>query len=177
VTPRFTAAFVDRDGTLNAAAPPPGYVTRPEQLRLLPGAADAVRRLTGAGLRVVVVSNQQGVARGLMSEADLAAVTDRLLQLLGAAGAPVAAVYSCPHPAGSCACHKPLPGLLLRAAAELPGLDLTRSVTVGDAERDVTAGRAAGTATVRLGPPGTVTAADHLAADLTAAADWILRAG
>ena len=173
---RYRTVFLDRDGTLNVKAADGEYVTAPDALVLLPGAAGAVRRLNDAGLRVVLVSNQRGVGRGLMSPADLDAVQHRLRCMLAAAGARLDAAYLCPH-LGGCECRKPRPGLLLRAAAELPGLRLDAAVTVGDAESDVAAGRAAGTATVRIGPPGTATAADALVADLAAAVDWILARG
>jgi D-glycero-D-manno-heptose 1,7-bisphosphate phosphatase len=174
---RFDTVFLDRDGTLNVPAAAGGYVTAPGELVLLPGAGAAVRRLNDSGRRVVLVSNQRGVARGRMTAADLEAVQRRLHEMLAGLGARLDAAYLCPHAAGECDCRKPLPGLLLRAAAELPGVRLDRAVTIGDAESDVAAGRAAGTATVRLGPPGTSTAADALVADLSQAVDWVLGAG
>jgi D-glycero-D-manno-heptose 1,7-bisphosphate phosphatase len=173
---RYRTVFLDRDGTVNVKASEGEYITAPGRLVLLPGAADAVRRLNDAGLRVVLVSNQRGVGRRLMTPAELDAVQDRLQAMLAGAGARLDAAYHCPH-LGGCRCRKPLPGLLLRAAAEMPGLRLDSAVTVGDAESDVAAGRAAGTATVRLGPPGTPTTADKLSADLPEAVDWILADG
>jgi D-glycero-D-manno-heptose 1,7-bisphosphate phosphatase len=149
VTPP-AAAFLDRDGTINVKAPEGEYVETPAEVRLLPGAAAAVRRLNEAGIPVLVVTNQRGIALGRMTEADLAAVHRRLAELLAAEGARVDAWYHCPHDRGECDCRKPEPGMLLRAARE-HGVDLERSVMIGDAESDVEAGRRAGARTVLLG--------------------------
>ncbi|MYR57340.1 HAD-IIIA family hydrolase [Streptomyces sp. SID625] len=161
--------FLDRDGTVNAAPPPGLYLTRPEELRLLPGAAEAVRTLNRRGHRVVVVTNQRGVARGLVTSVELAAVERRLAELLGAEGAHWDGYYVCPHAADSCRCRKPRPGLLEAAARDIPRLSLPDAVMIGDSETDVGAGRAAGCRTVRLAPPGTPSAADLVVADLGSA--------
>lgn len=174
VTSRFATVFLDRDGTLNRKAPEGHYITTPADLQLLPGAADAVRRLNDAGVRVILVSNQRGVALGRLDAAALAAVQRALEAALAERGARLDAVYVCPHDRGGCGCRKPLPGLLLRAAAEQPGVELGRSVMIGDAETDIAAGRAAGTATIRLGPAGTPSAAQHCCPDLAAAVGLIL---
>jgi D-glycero-D-manno-heptose 1,7-bisphosphate phosphatase len=184
------AAFLDRDGTLNVKKRE--YITRPEELELLPGAADGVRALRAAGYRAVLATNQSAVARGLVSPAGLAAIHARLRELLEAAGAPLDGLYVCPHyKEGSvaefavvCPCRKPLPGLLVEASRQM-GLSLADSVFIGDAVRDMRAGRAAGTRTVlvltgsgaeavKLAPPRLV---DHVAPDLPAAARWICERG
>jgi D-glycero-D-manno-heptose 1,7-bisphosphate phosphatase len=146
---RFSTYFLDRDGTINGKAPEGAYVVAPEAVELLPGAADAIRRLNEAGRLVVVITNQRGVARGHMTEGDVARVNARLGELLAARGAHVDAFYVCPHESDSCDCRKPRPGLLLQAAAD-HGIDLANAVMVGDAASDVAAGRAAGVSTVRL---------------------------
>ena len=161
---------------MNVKAPEGEYVTDPAALVLLPGAAQAVRRLNDAGLRVVLVSNQRCVARGLASMAEVARVHDRLAELLAAAGAHLDGWYVCPHEARECDCRKPLPGLLLAAAADA-GIDLAAATMVGDAESDVLAGRAAGTATVRIAPPGTASAADLVVPTLADAVDHLVRSG
>lgn len=168
------AVFLDRDGTLNEKPPEGDYVRAPQELVLLAGAAVAVRQLNDAGWRTVLVSNQRGVARGMLTLDDVAAVNARLGELLAAQGARLDAVYVCPHEKGACDCRKPRPGLLLRAARDDPQLDLAASVTVGDAESDVLAGVAAGTRTVRIAAPGTTSAAGRVAADLAGAVAWIL---
>lgn len=164
------AAFLDRDGVLNERPREHDYVRAVDALVLLPGAADAVRRLADAGYVPVAVSNQRGVARGLVTWETLRAIEDVLTREIGGR----IAFYYCPHDyADACDCRKPAPGLILRAAVEL-GLDLRRSVTIGDAESDVEAGRAAGTSTIRIAPSGTATSADATAPDLAAAADLLL---
>lgn len=172
------AFFLDRDGTLNEKPPPGEYVTSPHQLTLLPGAAAAVRRINAAARPAILVTNQRGVARGLMSESDLTAVHNRLTELLREAGAFLDACYCCVHEKGDCHCRKPSPGLLTRAAGDFPHLDLRNTVMIGDAETDVLAGRAAGTATVRLvGARGDAhggTVADLVAPDLRTAVDLLL---
>ncbi len=136
------AAFIDRDGVLNFR-PGLGYVTRPEELRVLPHAAAGLRALREAGYAIVVVSNQRGIARGLMTEADLQRVNAKLVDELARGGATVDRLEHCPHDEGTCACRKPRPGMLLRAAEAL-GLDLGRSLLVGDDPRDLEAAAAAG---------------------------------
>jgi D-glycero-D-manno-heptose 1,7-bisphosphate phosphatase len=168
------AVFLDRDGVLNVKVPEGMYITRPDEVVLLPGAAAAVRRLNQAGVPVLLVTNQRSIARGLLTEAGYAAVAARLRALLAAAGARLDAEYVCPHERGTCDCRKPLPGLLRRAAADRPALRLTRCALVGDSESDVAAARAVGAAAVRLAPPGTPTAAESLAPDLSGAVDLLL---
>jgi D-glycero-D-manno-heptose 1,7-bisphosphate phosphatase len=180
---RFEAVFLDRDGTLNVELD--DWVTRPEQLALEPGAADAVARLNQAGLRVIVVTNQSAVARGFVTEENLARVHERLAELVSQGGGRLDAVYHCPHgPGSTCDCRKPLPGLL-RRAADAFHLDLARTALVGDAERDLAAGRAAGCGAlvlVRTGKgrhteaalTGPDLAPSYIADDLPAAVDWIL---
>lgn len=152
--PGQPAVFLDRDGTLVEEV---DYLVDPGQLRLIPGAAAAVRRLNEAGLPVILVTNQSMIARGMASETQLAAVHDRLTALLLAEGARLDRIYYCPHHPdigqppyrGVCECRKPLPGLLHQAAREL-SLDLSRSAMIGDSLRDMEAGNAAGCATLIL---------------------------
>lgn len=164
--------FLDRDGTLNEKPPEGDYVKSPSELRMLPGAARAVAQLNRAGLRTVLVTNQRGVARGLLTRADVDAVHERLAAELAVHGAHLDAVLVCPHEAGTCDCRKPGTGLFEQARVAEPRIDLTRSVVVGDAASDVEAGRAAGMLTVGLGPRAT--GADHHADSLTEALPWIL---
>ena len=130
------AAFLDRDGTLVEDV---HYLARPEQLRLLPGAADAVRALNEADVLAIVVTNQSGIARGYLSAADYEAVERALDGMLRDAGGRLDASYHCPHHpeiTGPCDCRKP--GTLLHelAAAE-HGVELAASLYVGDRWRDV----------------------------------------
>lgn len=130
------AVFLDRDGTLIEDR---HYLRDPDQVHLLPGAADAVRRLNAAAIPAVVVTNQSGIARGLLTEADYAATARRLDELLAARGARLDGHYHCPHlpdVTGPCDCRKPGPLLYERAARDLD-LDLAASWWVGDRERDL----------------------------------------
>jgi D-glycero-D-manno-heptose 1,7-bisphosphate phosphatase len=141
------AAFLDRDGVLNRRVLD-GYVTSPEGLEVLPGALPAVVAACRLAIPVVIVSNQGGIGRGVVTEGDVLATTGRLLDLLDAAGIRVSAVYMCPHhPAAGqhCTCRKPEPGLLLAASLDL-GIDLSKSMFVGDQGTDRDAALAAGLA-------------------------------
>lgn len=135
--------FVDRDGTIIRDT---DFVARPEEVELLPGAAAAIRRLNEAGIPVVVVTNQSGIARGLLTQADYERVRDHMASLLAAAGARIDATYVCPHHpdfTGPCECRKPGTLLFRTAAADLD-LDPARSWFVGDKLRDVEPGRTLG---------------------------------
>jgi D-glycero-D-manno-heptose 1,7-bisphosphate phosphatase len=148
------AVFLDKDGTLVEDVP---YNVDPARIRLAARCAAGLRSLSAAGYRLLVISNQSGVARGFFPEEALAAVERRLCELLGEMGVPLAGFYYCPHhPDGQisayarwCPCRKPQPGLLLRAAAA-HGVDLTRSWFIGDILNDVEAGRRAGCRTVLI---------------------------
>ena len=145
---RRPAVFLDRDGTLSAEA---DWVTKAVDLGLLPFAAQAIATLSRAGYAVVLATNQSAVARGLITERELAEIHAHMARELARGGARLDGVYTCPHhpSEGSapyrreCECRKPKPGMLLAAARDL-GLDLRRSWVIGDAERDLAAGAAAG---------------------------------
>ena len=165
------AVFLDRDGVLNRQRPG-DYVKSPAELELLPGVEEAVSRLREAGLLAVIISNQQGVGKGLFTGADLDAVTEKLRRSV-----PLDAVYYCPHLASDgCPCRKPAPGMILRAAAEL-NIDLRASAMVGDSLSDLLAARAADVGLfVRVGEEESALwpeRPDFHAADLPGAADWL----
>jgi D-glycero-D-manno-heptose 1,7-bisphosphate phosphatase len=148
----LTVAFLDRDGTINVGAPDDGYITDAQELVLLPGAAQGIRALNDAGITTVVVTNQRGIARGLMSEADLELIHARMAELLTqAAGARLDLVLHCPHGRDRCRCRKPLPGMLEEAEARLGTIDRKSSVIIGDAVSDVEAGTAFGIRGMLLG--------------------------
>ena len=142
------AIFLDRDGTINEEI---GYMDRLEKLRLIPGAAEAIRLINAGGMKAVVVTNQSGVARGIFTESFVAEIHARLGEMLRAEGASLDGIYFCPHHPTEgrgdylrgCECRKPAPGLLLRAAAELR-LDLSHSWMIGDTLKDIEAGGWAG---------------------------------
>ncbi len=151
---RRRAVFLDRDGTLHRElerAP-----TDPSQLELFPGALEAAAGLASGGFALVLVTNQSAIARGTATLSEVEAVNRGLAERMAAAGAPLAGIYLCPHHPDEgappyrrvCACRKPAPGLIQRAARELD-LDLAHSWVIGDAERDLAAGAA-------LGVPGVI---------------------
>lgn len=140
------AAFLDRDGVINADRD--DYVKNTSELVVYPFAPTAIRALNDAGWTVIVISNQQGTAKGIISEEDLRAIESEIVRQVEGVGARIAAFYYCKHLAAeNCGCRKPQPGLILRAAKE-HRIDLKQSVMVGDTERDVAAGKAAGCQTV-----------------------------
>ena len=146
------AAFLDRDGTIIEDRHYPGD---PEEVRLLPGAAAAIRRLNDASIPVIVVTNQSGIARGLITEDQYRAVHARMEALLAREGALITAIYYCPHGPDTlpaCDCRKPAPGMFEQGARE-QGVSLERSVFIGDRTRDVLSGVAAGGRGFLIGRP------------------------
>jgi histidinol-phosphate phosphatase family protein len=175
------AVFLDKDGTVVEDVP---YNADPAKIRLAAGAAEAVRSLSEAGFRLVVITNQSGVARGLFPVSALAPVQARIEELIQQAGASIAGFYFCPHlPGGSvpeyaidCSCRKPAPGLILKAAVD-HDIVLSESWMVGDKWDDVEAGMRAGCRTVligRLSPQSDGPRPTVAAADLASAARLIL---
>lgn len=178
------AAFIDRDGVVNEER---DYVHRVEDFHILPGVPEGLRLLQQHGWKLVVVTNQAGIARGLYTEADFQHLTRHMRAQLALQGVQLDGVYHCPHhpTAGvgalrtDCSCRKPHPGMLLQAAADL-GLTLADSVIVGDKGSDLEAGRAAGLAACVLVESGHVPdeaarrSADHVARGLEDAARWIV---
>jgi D-glycero-D-manno-heptose 1,7-bisphosphate phosphatase len=165
------AAFIDRDGTINVRPPEHEYVTAVEEFAWLPGAADGLAQLAAAGFVLTVVSNQRGVARGLVSLGVLGEI-ERLIQCeLAPRGFQISAFRYCIHDHGDgCDCRKPAPGMLLDLARGLD-LDLERSWMIGDSEDDIRAGRAAGCHTAAVTPG---VAADVRSGSLAQAADAIV---
>jgi D-glycero-D-manno-heptose 1,7-bisphosphate phosphatase len=183
-----SAVFLDRDGTLIEEV---GYLDRLERVELYPYSADAIRALNRAGVRIVLVTNQSGVARGFFTESVVHAVHDHIAKLLAEAGARIDAYYYCPHhPDGKvaqyatvCDCRKPARGLVDRAIREL-GIDPLRSFTVGDRWLDVALAKAIGARgiLVRTGyglteetRPVNGLHSDAVVDNLIGAASWILR--
>ena len=183
---RRRAVFLGRDGVLNEDH---GHVSRPEDFRWLPGAIQALQALKHAGWRLVVVTNQAGIARGLFGPAEYDNLTSWMHAALATHGVALDGVYHCPHLPDAtlaawcrqCDCRKPAPGMLRRAARDLK-LDLGGSVMIGDKPSDIVAGRAAGVAAcIRIAggldlascdiaePP-----ADFTCENLAQAAEWLL---
>jgi heptosyltransferase-2 len=173
--------FLDRDGTTNRDT---GYIKTPEELEIFPGAVEAVARLKRAGARVVVVTNQSGVGRGLFSPEALSAIHARLRAVFEAGGAPFDGLYYCPHhPDDGCACRKPGTLMVERAVAEL-GVELSRAYVIGDQRRDVDLARRIGARSVLVTTGPTSAQAleelrqegagpDYVATDLSHAVTWL----
>jgi histidinol-phosphate phosphatase family protein len=172
------AVFLDRDGVINKKAPSPDYVKTWDEFSFLPGVVTAIRRLNEEGFLVIVVSNQRGVARGLVTERRLRQIHARMVGELGRAGARIDGVFYCPHDLeDACECRKPQPGLLIRAA-QAHDVDLRRSWMVGDQESDIEAGTRAGCKTILISPkrPRPVeTGADAISGSLPEAVRKIVR--
>lgn len=167
--------FLDRDGTINDGSG--YYVLHYDDFRFLPGALEAIAQLAAAGAAPIVVSNQSCVARGLAMREEIEEIHRRMREEIREAGGWVLDVLFCPHDdADDCPCRKPRPGML-RLAAQRHGLDLARSVYVGDRGLDLAAARAAGCAFVLVGNeplPPEAGAPDHSAPSLLDAVPWIL---
>lgn len=178
--PLRRAAFVDRDNTIAVDGP---YCARPEDFELMAGAAEALALIKKAGLEIVIVTNQSGVARGYFTEEDLRRIHEKMNGLLAAGGAAPLAVYYCPHgPEEGCDCRKPATGMVERAARE-HGIEVSSSYVVGDRWFDVELGNRVGARTVmvpipkhadEVGSPEMSRPPDYVAKDLDEAARWIV---
>ena len=179
------AVFLDRDGTINEEV---GYLDSLEQLRIFPAAFDAVRMINEAGMKVVVVTNQSGVARGFFDEDFVNSVHARINEIFREKGAFIDRFYYCPHHPTegvgryriSCDCRKPAPGMLIRASEELD-IDLSSSYVVGDMAKDIEVANNVGARgiLVRTGYGKNVVTSDikpaFIAEDILAAAEWIMK--
>lgn len=141
------AVFLDRDGVINRCPPPHDYIKTGRELELLPGVPEAIRALNEAGYLVLVVTNQRGVARGLMTMADVDDIHRRLCEELARFGAHIDRIYVCPHDNGQCACRKPDIGLFLQAEQDYE-IDKAASWMIGDSDSDREAGRRYGVRTI-----------------------------
>ena len=179
MNPLPTAVFLDRDGTIIEDR---HYLSNPDEVALVPGAAEAVARVNALLVPVIVVTNQSGIGRGYFTVEQHIAVTRKLDELLAAKGARLDASYYCPHaPEDGCDCRKPGTLLFRRAAEENPGIDLSRSLYIGDRIRDIEPGLALG-GNVVLVPSASSPAQDiktaeesaRVAPSLGTAIDWFL---
>ena len=143
-------ALLDRDGVINRKKPEGSYILRPDELELLPGAAEAVRLLNRTGILTIIVSNQRAIARGLLTEEGLTDIHNHLQRGLAESGARVDAIYHCPHDAGQCKCRKPETGMLDRVFKDFPAATRSNTILVGDALTDIQAGKAFGIKTILI---------------------------
>lgn len=140
--------FLDRDGVLNEKMPEGSYVTAWGDFHILPGVPEAIAALNQSGLRVIVVSNQRGIALGRYTAEDVEAIHAGLQQRLQAHGAHIDAFYFCPHDKGDCNCRKPLPGMFEQARRNFSDIDAATSVMIGDSLSDVEFGLGLGMLTI-----------------------------
>lgn len=171
------AVFLDRDGTIAKDA---GYCSSPEDFELLPSVPEAIRLLKANSFKVIVITNQSGIARGYFSEEMLGQIHKKMGEELAKCGAYINAVYHCPHhPDEGCECRKPKTALFHQAAKEFD-IDFNGSFVVGDMPMDIDAGRGLGCQTVLVttGPQGgsnVVDPPDYTANSLLEAVQWIIR--
>lgn len=145
------AVFLDRDGVINEKAPEGSYITDLSHFKLLPGAVDAIAKLNERKFRTFVITNQRGLARGMVSPASMATMHEYLNNAVRRANGRIEKIYVCPHDyVDDCNCRKPRPGMLLAAAREFD-LDLNKSWMIGDSMIDAEAGRRAGCRTAYIG--------------------------
>jgi D,D-heptose 1,7-bisphosphate phosphatase len=170
------AVFLDRDGTI---ARDVNYCSRVEDFEILSTVPEAIRLLNLNDFRVVVITNQSGIARGYFTEETLGRIHDKMVAELARQGARLDAVYYCPHhPDDHCGCRKPATGMFLKAAGELD-IDFSRSYVVGDMQLDIEAGKLIGCKTILVttGPRPPVTSPhvpDYVAANLMECVKWII---
>ncbi len=183
------AVFLDRDGTINTDI---GYLNHPDQVELIPRAGAAIRLLNAAGFKTIVITNQAGIARGLIQEQRVPDIHQKLVNLLKEDGARIDGFYYCPHhPEGviekyriECQCRKPLPGMVRRAVNDF-GIDLSCSFVIGDKSCDVELAHTVGAKAIMVmtgygriefdrHTQAMLTPPDHTAADLYDAVQWIL---
>jgi D-glycero-D-manno-heptose 1,7-bisphosphate phosphatase len=140
--------FLDRDGVLNRKLPEGAYVGDWSQFEWLPGATEAIARMNRAGLTVVVVSNQRGIALGRLTVEQLESIHNNLQNHLALHGARLDAIYYCPHDIGQCNCRKPALGLFEQATRDFPEINAGNSMVIGDSLSDIQAGHRLGMKTV-----------------------------
>jgi histidinol-phosphate phosphatase family protein len=183
VIEKLQVVFLDRDGVINRESA--AYIKNLGEFEFLPGSLKALVDLSKAGLKLILITNQSAIGRGLTSQAHVEQIHHHIIETVAAGGGRIKDIFYCPHtPEDNCACRKPKPGMILEAARR-HGLDLDAAVMVGDSARDIRCAKAAGCRGSILVQSGnyeaasrllveSAMAADHVALDLAAAAAWIL---
>jgi len=150
------AVFLDRDGVINRKPPEGTYISEWRDFHLLPGVEAAIAELNRASIRVIVISNQRGIALGRTTQAGVETLHGCLEECLAAAGAHIDAFYYCPHDKGECECRKPKTGLFEQAFRDFPAIDRSACLVIGDSLSDVQAARNLGLPSILIeGDPGT----------------------
>jgi len=167
------AVFLDRDGTMAKDVP---YCSRPENFKLFPDTAKAIKLLSEYGFKVIVITNQSGIARGYFTEEALDKIHDKMQRMLAEEGTCVNGIYFCPHhPEDNCDCRKPKPKLILQAARDFD-IDLKQSFVVGDLQTDIEMSKAVGCSTVLISRENNYRQIepDCIANNLLQVAKWIV---
>jgi D-glycero-D-manno-heptose 1,7-bisphosphate phosphatase len=157
--------FLDRDGVINRKLDE-DYVKHWGEFEFLPGAKEALKILTEKRYRLIVVTNQRGIARGLMTMEALMDIHARMIDELAQSGAEIIAIYCCPHDKDQCECRKPKIGMFLQAQRDFPDIDFAQTVLIGDSVSDMEAGKRAGCRTILVTESSTSTANDLTASSL-----------
>lgn len=166
--------FLDRDGVINKKAPPHQYITKWKEFSFISGVPEAIKKLNSRGYKIVVVSNQRCIARGLATAGDIEKLHRSMREALAKRGARIDAVFYCPHEVGQCHCRKPEIGLFLQAE-KLYDIDKTQSYMIGDEETDIQAGHHYGIRSILVG--GKSASADYSCPALLGAVDYISKGG
>ena len=165
-------AFLDRDGVINRKLPEGDCVKSRQEFEFLPGVFDALRSLKQREFRLIVVTNQRGVALGKLLEADLQEIHREMMAELRQAGAALDAIYYCPHHRNTCECRKPQLGLFQQAQRDFPDIEFSRSFMIGDSDVDMEAGQRLGCKNVLIASAGAdiaeALAKDHIKIDFSA---------
>lgn len=180
--------FLDRDGVINRNPPNKGYVRTCAAFAFIPNALQAIRTLTESSYRIIVVTNQAGIGRGIFTEQNLMEIHHRMVTEIARAGGQIDAVYYCPHhPDAGCECRKPKPGMFIQAARE-HDIDMSQAYVIGDSITDIEAARRAGASPILVltghgrdtyrgyicsAPTATTRKPDKIFTDLDAAARWL----
>lgn len=164
--------FLDRDGVINRKAPPHDYIKSVNEFQMLPRVGEAIHLLNVAGYKVVIVTNQRGIARGLMTMEDLNQVHQFMKKELLNFEAHIDDIFVCPHDIGQCHCRKPDIGLFLQAEKKF-AINKDKSYIIGDSRTDIEAGKNYGIKTISIDGPEFN--ADHNSSSLLEAVNWIIK--
>lgn len=166
------AVFLDRDGVINRCAAPHCYIAEWQDFELLPGVEETLKKLKEAGYLLIIVSNQRGIARGMLTEEQVERLHARLQAHLGQEKAALDGIYVCPHNIGECHCRKPDIGLFLHAEKDFD-IDKNASWMVGDSQTDIEAGSRYGISTILIGSKQSKFGQDHTFGNLTEAGHFL----
>ncbi|MBE50891.1 MAG: phosphatase [Flavobacteriales bacterium] len=145
----FSTLFLDRDGVINKKIS--GYISSYEEFNFIDGVFDSLRILSKKFQRIIIITNQQGIGKGLMTENDLLNLHSQMLDELSKYNVKIDKIYFCPHLENfECNCRKPKPGMIIQAAQEFPDIDFKKSYLLGDSDSDIEAGLSMGIKSIKL---------------------------